>query len=161
MQSADQMLRKALSPTANERPPGGEAEAPPSLHATSTAKFNSTQLRKRHLSLSSGQDTNIKDGSGEKSETRPAIAPGFPITTATLTPPLGQFVINLLLQLAGIVAAIAFGIFAVESLNVAKQANIEARIANQVAILGICTQVRFETPVYTTKSSQLADAVTE
>ena len=64
---------------------------------------------------------------------------------ATLSPPLGQFVINTILQTAAFVAAIAFGVFAIKSVHIANTANDyaakaleEARIANQVAMLAIC-----------------------
>lgn len=76
------------------------------------------------------------------------------ITKATLSPPLGQFFINMILQLAAIAAAIAFGVFAVKSIDIARTANgyaktansyaaqalEEARVANQVALLAICSQ---------------------
>ena len=75
-------------------------------------------------------------------------------TTATLTPPLGQFFINMILQIAAFAAAIAFGVFAVKSIDIARTANEysasansyaaqaleEARVANQVAMLAVCSQ---------------------
>lgn len=158
MASAGQRLPEPPSVTSNERPDGGIAEGPSPLHALNTSRYRLTRLSKRDQDLSSDHATDsengssektadhkaeVKNGSSERAQSPPTTAPGlYPMMTATLTPPLGQFVINLLLQLAGIVAAIAFDIFAVQSLNVAKQANIEARIANQIAMLGICTQVR-------------------
>lgn len=170
MASARQRLREPPSATSNEGPDGGIAEGPSPPRALSTSRYRSTRLSKRDQDLSSGQATGSENGSGEKNaghtaevkngssergQLNPATAPGLsPMMTATLTPPLGQFVINLLLQLAGIVAAIAFGIFAVESLNVAKQANIEARIANQVAMLGICTQVRYWSSLHTSRAGK-------
>lgn len=67
--------------------------------------------------------------------------------TATLTPPLGQFFINMILQIAAFVAAIAFGVFAIKSIDIARTANSyaaealeEARLANQVAMLAVCSQ---------------------
>lgn len=74
--------------------------------------------------------------------------------TATLSPPLGQFFINIILQIAAFAAAIAFGVFAVKSIDIARTANDysaransladqaleEARVANQVAMLSICSQ---------------------
>lgn len=74
--------------------------------------------------------------------------------TATLTPPLGQFFINMVLQIAAFVAAIAFGVFAIKSIDIARTANKysamansyaaqaleEARLANQVAMLAVCSQ---------------------
>lgn len=73
---------------------------------------------------------------------------------ATLSPPLGQFFINMILQLAAFAAAIAFGVFAVKSIDIARTANEyaasanryaaqalgEARVANQVALLAVCSQ---------------------
>ena len=55
-----------------------------------------------------------------------------------LSSPIGQHIVNVILQLAAIVAAIAFGYFAVESVQVGNQANAEARLANQIAIYAIC-----------------------
>ena len=70
--------------------------------------------------------------------------------TTVLRPPIGQFVINTLLQAAAFAAAIAFGVFAIKSVNKADTANYyaaqaleEARIANQIAMIVLCTsQVR-------------------
>lgn len=63
----------------------------------------------------------------------------------TLSPPLGQFFINAFLQAFGVAAAIAFGVFAVESVRQAEVANgyaakalEQARVANEVAMLAIC-----------------------
>lgn len=75
-------------------------------------------------------------------------------TKATLSPPLGQFFINMILQIAAFAAAIAFGVFAVKSIDIARTANEysasannyaaraleEARVANQVAMLAVCSQ---------------------
>lgn len=110
----------------------------------SSPNENARARRRPHAESPSSQTT-TKNESDAKGNLSPDIATGVAsMTTATLTPPLGQFVINLLLQLADIVAAVAFGVFAVESLSVAKQANVEARVANQVAMLAICTQVRLQ-----------------
>jgi CBS domain containing-hemolysin-like protein len=64
---------------------------------------------------------------------------------AKVTPPVGQFVIQTLLQIAGFAAAIAFGIYAVRSVNVATLANRysqesiqQALAANQLALLATC-----------------------
>jgi len=63
----------------------------------------------------------------------------------TFSPPVGQFVVNSMLQGAGFVAAIAFGIYAVKSVRVgnvanqyAGQAAQQAAIANQLALLAVC-----------------------
>jgi hypothetical protein len=70
---------------------------------------------------------------------------------ATLSPPVGQFVINSLLQVAGFIAAIAFGVYAVKSVDVGHSANEsagqavqQAVIANQLAILAVCGSFRTE-----------------
>lgn len=64
---------------------------------------------------------------------------------ATLLPPAGQFLINTLLQAAGIAAVIAFGVYAVKSVTVGNSANQyadqavrQAVTANQLAILAVC-----------------------
>ena len=64
---------------------------------------------------------------------------------ATLSPPVGQFVINLLLQIAAFAAAIAFGIYAVKSVTVGNDANQLASVAvkqavtsNQLAMVAVC-----------------------
>lgn len=85
---------------------------------------------------------------------------------ATLSPPVGQFVISTLLNVAGFAAAIAFGVFAVRSVSlaiasndaahqgntyaskandlassanvIASTANDQSVIANQVALIGLC-----------------------
>ena len=56
----------------------------------------------------------------------------------TLSSPIGQHVVNVILQLAGIVAAISFGYFAVQSVQIANRANAEAHLANQIAIYALC-----------------------
>lgn len=61
-------------------------------------------------------------------------------TVTRLAPPVGQFVINTLLQFAGFVAAIAFGIYAVQSVTVSRDANQAADVANPLALLGLCLQ---------------------
>ena len=70
---------------------------------------------------------------------------GQPQQIATLSPPIGQFVINTLLQIAAFAAAIAFGVYAVKSVTVGSDANNyaakaveQAVTANQLAILAVC-----------------------
>ena len=72
--------------------------------------------------------------------------------SARLSPPIGQFFVNLLVQCAGFAAAIAFGIYAVKSVQVgsnanevalaankiAEEANRIARDANQLAVIDLC-----------------------
>jgi hypothetical protein len=64
---------------------------------------------------------------------------------STLSPPIGQFLINTLLQIAAFTAAIAFGVYAVKSVTVGSDANRQAGravelavTANQLAILAVC-----------------------
>jgi hypothetical protein len=74
-----------------------------------------------------------------------------------LKPPIAQFIINLLLQLAAFAAAIAFGVYAVKSVDVAIKGNnyanqaIEiADIANKLSLLALClsnTDVVCQKPV--------------
>jgi hypothetical protein len=46
-----------------------------------------------------------------------------PRQVTTLSPPLGQFVINTILQIAAFAVAIAFGIYAVKSVTVGSDVN--------------------------------------
>lgn len=62
-----------------------------------------------------------------------------------LKPPIGRFAINVALQVAGIIAAVAFGVFAIKAVTVGNQANgyaseaMElAKMANQLTLLTIC-----------------------
>ncbi|KAI9800957.1 MAG: hypothetical protein M1833_003094 [Piccolia ochrophora] len=71
-------------------------------------------------------------------------SPSLP-AQAILSPPLGQFLINTLLQMAALTAAIAFGVYAVKSVGLdafsnqySAQAVEQALIANQVAMLAVC-----------------------
>ena len=71
--------------------------------------------------------------------------PEEPARIAKLSPPLGQFVLNMILQIAALVAAIAFGVFAVKSVTVGNEANRyairaleEAVIANKISMLAFC-----------------------
>jgi NhaP-type Na+/H+ or K+/H+ antiporter len=64
---------------------------------------------------------------------------------ATLSPPLGQFVVNITLQVAGFVAAVAFGVFAIKSVRMADTSNRYAAqaleqsiVANRLAMLSVC-----------------------
>ena len=73
------------------------------------------------------------------------LDPPYTVTKTVLSPPIGQFVINTLLQAAAFAAAIAFGVFAIKSVNKADTANYyaaqaleEARIANQIAMIVLC-----------------------
>jgi hypothetical protein len=65
---------------------------------------------------------------------------------AVLSPPIGQFIINIIIQALGLGAAIAFGVYAVKSVTAANDANkyaseaiLQAVMANKLAILAVCT----------------------
>ncbi|KAL9116296.1 MAG: hypothetical protein Q9187_007179 [Circinaria calcarea] len=88
------------------------------------------------------------------------------IEIATLSPPVGQFVISTILNVAGFAATIAFGVFAIRSVSlaiasnnaahegntyaskandlassanaIAAMANDQSVIANQLALIGLC-----------------------
>jgi hypothetical protein len=87
---------------------------------------------------------------------RPVSSLGTPVRSTrlplqqvtTLSPPIGQFYINLLLQAAAFAAAIAFGVYAVKSVTVgheantyAQQATQQASVANQLAMLALCLSI--------------------
>ena len=57
---------------------------------------------------------------------------------ATLSPPIGQFVISTILNVAGIAAAVAFGVFAVHSVTLVAEANTQSKISNQMALTSFC-----------------------
>ena len=57
---------------------------------------------------------------------------------ATLSPPIGQFVISTILNIAGITAAVAFGVFAIRSVALAVEANTQSKISNQMALTSFC-----------------------
>lgn len=57
--------------------------------------------------------------------------------STVLVPPLGQFLLSMLLQTAGLVAAVAFGVFAILSVKVAKEANTLAKTANDLTYNGM------------------------
>lgn len=76
----------------------------------------------------------------------PAVTQQQPVVhIAKLSPPVGQFVIQTLLQIAGFGLAVAFGIYAVKSVTVGTIANDygdksvqQAIVSNQLAMLAIC-----------------------
>ena len=59
-------------------------------------------------------------------------------TSAVCISPVGQHAINITLQIAAILAAIAFGYFAIQSVWQASKANEQAMIANQIALVALC-----------------------
>ncbi|ETI22983.1 hypothetical protein G647_04779 [Cladophialophora carrionii CBS 160.54] len=81
------------------------------------------------------------------------------VQVATVSPPVGQFVIHTLLQIAGFAVAIAFGVYAVRSVHAAVLANSfsreansfsreaiqQALAANQLALLATCLQAGNQT----------------
>lgn len=89
---------------------------------------------------SQGQDLALR-----KPDSQSAPQPRTTSVVATFSPPLGQFIINSLLQAAAFVAAVAFGVYAVKSVTVGNSANQyahqavqQAQIANQLAVLAVC-----------------------
>ena len=60
------------------------------------------------------------------------------VQNATLSPPLGQFFINTILNIAGLVAAISFGVFAIISVRLAQQQNAQSIAQNQLSLMGLC-----------------------
>ena len=55
-----------------------------------------------------------------------------------LSNPIGQYIINVILQMAAIVAAVIFGYFAVQSVRISERAYNQAYLANQIAIYAAC-----------------------
>ena len=54
-----------------------------------------------------------------------------------LSNPIGQYIINVILQMAAIVAAVTFGYFAVQSVRISERAYNEANLSNQIAIYAV------------------------
>jgi hypothetical protein len=81
---------------------------------------------------------NIDDGISVPSEKAQgsALASTKVSQNTVLVPPLGQFLISMLLQTAGFVAAVAFGVFAILSVKVAKESNALAKNANDLTYNG-------------------------
>lgn len=77
------------------------------------------------LKTMSNPRTNIDGGNSAPSEKGkgPAIASTNMSHSTVLVPPLGQFLLSMLLQTAGLVAAVAFGVFAILSVKVAETGN--------------------------------------
>ena len=122
---ADQEIQQRLSPASNtpQKSPATPAIHHPNDFSPAQTSSHSPLKLKSHLASPS------------------MLLP----STATLTPPIGQFIVNSTIQIATLAAAVAFGIFAVKSLNVAIGANEtaacqldEARVANQVAFFVLC-----------------------
>lgn len=55
-----------------------------------------------------------------------------------LANPIGQYIINVMLQMFAIAAAVVFGYFAVQSVRISDRAYKEAYLANQIAIYAVC-----------------------
>lgn len=112
------------------------------ISTTATENLDSRQPHRRDRQLD--LDSNVSEKAARLQGTGTAITTddlhGLPhnSTIVKLSSPIGQHVVNVILQLAAIVAAIAFGYFAVESVQVANRANAEAHLANQIAIYAIC-----------------------
>jgi hypothetical protein len=87
----------------------------------------------------SNPKANIDDGNSEPSEKAQgsAIASTKVSQSTVLVPPLGQFLLSMILQTAGLIAAVAFGVFAILSVKVAKEANTLAKTANDLTYNGM------------------------
>lgn len=116
-----------------------------------TSSVLNAQNREHDINPNPDQDVpseqwvNIRHMSTLSSSGEPVGNDNAPLRIATLSPPVGQFIINTILQMAGFAAAIAFGVFAVRSVNVGHDANRfaaqaldEAVIANKLAMLALC-----------------------
>ena len=66
-----------------------------------------------------------------------------------LSNPIGQYIINVLLQMAAIVAAVTFGYFAVQSVRISERAYNEAYLANQIAIYAVCNANNSPVSIFT------------
>ena len=115
------------------------------ISTTATENFDSQQPHRRDryadLDPNVGEKAARPQGTGTAMTTDDLhdLPQNSPIVK--LSSPIGQHIVNVILQLAAIVAAIAFGYFAVESVQVANQANSEAHLANQIAIYAICNSI--------------------
>ena len=120
------------------KPESGDAP----ISTTATESFDTQQPHRRdqHSHL----DPNVNEKAARLQGTGTAMTTdrlhGLPHNSpiVRLSSPIGQHIVNVILQLTAIVAAIAFGYFAVESVQVANRANAEAHLANQIAIYAIC-----------------------
>ena len=137
--SAPSRVAQSTSEPSTHKPGDGP------ISATAIEFFDSQQPHRRDRH--SDSDPNVTEKAARMPSTgkaRTAMTTdslhGLPrnSTILKLSSPIGQHVVNVILQLAAIVAAIAFGYFAVESVQVANQANAEAHLANQIAIYAIC-----------------------
>ena len=129
------MAQSALEPSKPE-----SSDRP--IFTTAAENSNSQQPYRRDrqsgLAKNIGEKTTRSEGTGTALTTDDLHGLPHNSTIVKLSSPIGQHIVNVILQLAAIVAAIAFGYFAVESVHVAEQANAEAHLANQIAIYAIC-----------------------
>lgn len=133
----------SIPPTSRDAPPTNDIKPP--LPTDSTPKFQGpTSVTDGPLPMSSTPSSQNK----LLPEKQPVVQSNLPPPdrqVSTISPPVGQFIINMLLQVAAFAAAIAFGIFAVKSVTVGNlangYANQAARLAvtaNQLAMLSLC-----------------------
>lgn len=85
-----------------------------------------------HPHIHNGHD-NQNEKSGEKESEDLKTLTLLPLN-GVLRQPTGQFVINIIVQVAAVAAAIAFGIFAIKSVKIANRANELAAEANRIAV---------------------------
>ena len=112
------------------------------ISTTATENFDSQQPHRRRRHSESDPNVSEKASRLQGTETTMTtdalhgLSHNSPIVK--LSSPIGQHIVNVILQLTAIVAAVAFGYFAVESVQVTNRANDEAHLANQLAIYAIC-----------------------
>lgn len=124
--------------------------------------------------------TNIDGGNSAPSEKGkgPAIASTNMSHSTVLVPPLGQFLLSMLLQTAGLVAAVAFGVFAILSVKVAEtgndltyngtmyankqaaEASELATAANRLALLTLCLSNDLRIPDNSSACARVIDTAT-
>jgi hypothetical protein len=133
----------SIPPTSRDAPPTDNIKLP--LPTDSTPKVQGpTSVTDGPLPMSSTPSSQNK----LFPEKQPVVQSNLPPPdrqVSTISPPVGQFIINMLLQVAAFAAAIAFGIFAVKSVMVGNLANGYANqavrlavTANQLAMLSLC-----------------------
>ena len=102
-------------------------------------EVNAPQLHWRSQSTTSATNDGIEKHAKSADSEKVATAAGLSHNAiVTLSSPIEQHIVNIVLQMAAIVAAVAFGYYAVQSVQVANRANDEARLANQIAIYALC-----------------------
>ena len=110
----------------------------PNVQSPSVGPCETEPQQPRRRVRNSSSAINVVEKVPEESQSHVARQLHHSSAVVTLSSPIGQHIVNVILQLAAIVAAIAFGYFAVQSVQIANRANEEARLANQIAIYAVC-----------------------